>query len=57
VNKVINALDVLANCSGATYEYTEEQIEAMFAAIETAVTSAKKQFSPKQKDEKEQFTF
>ena len=57
VNKVINALDILANCSGATYEYTEEQVEAMFDAIEMAVITAKKQFQPKQKDEKNSFSF
>lgn len=57
VNKVINAIDVLANCSGATYEYSDEQVDAMFDAIEMAVVTAKKQFQPKQKDEKNQFTF
>ncbi len=57
VNKVINALDILANCSGATYDYTEEQVESMFVAIEAAVITAKKQFQPKQKDEKNQFAF
>lgn len=57
VNKVINAIDILANCSGATYEYTDEQVDAMFDAIEMAFVTAKKQFQPKQKDEKNQFTF
>lgn len=57
MNKVINALDILANCSGATYDYTEEQVEAMFDAIEMAVITAKKQFQPKTKDEKNQFMF
>lgn len=57
VNKVINALDILSNCAGATYEYTEEQVEAMFDAIEMACITAKRQFQPKQKDEKNHFAF
>ena len=57
VNSVINKLDILANCAGSSYEYNEEQIEAMFDAIRNAVDACYAQFQPKQKAEKERFTF
>lgn len=57
VNAVIQKLEILSNCSGNTYGYTEEQIEAMFDAIELAVANARKQFQPKQQKEKNQFSF
>ena len=57
VNAVIQKLEILSNCSGATYGYTEEQIEAMFDAIELAVVNCKKQFKPKTAKEKNQFSF
>ena len=57
VNAVIQKLEILSNCSGNTYGYTEEQIEAMFDAIELAVANARKQFQPKTAKEKNQFSF
>lgn len=57
VNGVIQKLEILSNCSGATYGYTEEQIDAMFDAIELAVANARKQFQPKTAKEKKQFSF
>ena len=48
VNGVIQKLEILSNCSGATYGYTEEQVDA----IELAVASARKQFQPKTAKEK-----
>lgn len=57
VNSVIDKLDILANCAGSAYEYNEEQIEAMFDAIRNAVDDCYSQFQPKQKSEKERFTF
>lgn len=53
VNGVIQKLEILSNCSGATYGYTEEQVDA----IELAVANARKQFQPKTAKEKNQFTF
>ena len=57
VNSVIDKLDILANCAGSAYEYNEEQIESMFDAIRNAVDACYSQFQPKQKAEKERFTF
>lgn len=57
VNGVIQKLEILSNCSGATYGYTEEQVDAMFDAIELAVASARKQFQPKTAKKKNQFSF
>lgn len=57
VNSVIDKLDILANCSGSAYEYNEEQIKSMFDAIRNAVDACYSQFQPKQKTEKERFTF
>lgn len=57
VNSVIDKLDILANCAGSAYEYNDEQIESMFDAIRNAVDACYSQFQPKQKTEKERFTF
>ena len=57
VNGVIQKLEILSNCSGATYGYTEEQVAAMFDAIELAVANARKQFKPKIEKEKNKFSF
>ena len=57
VNSVIDKLDILSNCAGSAYEYNEEQIESMFDAIRNAVDACYLQFQPKQKSEKERFTF
>ena len=57
VNSVIDKLDILSNCAGSAYEYNEEQIESMFDAIRNAVDACYAQFQPKQKAEKERFTF
>ena len=57
VNSVIDKLDILSNCASSNYEYTEEQVEAMFDAIRNAVDACYAQFQPKVKSEKEKFTF
>ena len=53
VTKVIKALDTLGNCSGSGYEYTEEQIEKMFNAIDEAVKETKAKFEKKKPASKE----
>lgn len=57
VNAIIDKLDILSNCSASNYEYTEEQVEAMFQAIRDAVDSCYNEFRPKVKSEKERFSF
>ena len=57
VNAIIDKLDILSNCSGSNYEYTEDQVETMFQAIRDAVDSCYNEFRPKVKTEKERFSF
>ena len=57
VNAIIDKLDILSNCSGSSYEYTEEQVETMFQAIRDAVDACYNEFRPKVKTEKERFSF
>ena len=48
MNKAIGRLEHLANKSA--YEYTAEQVEAMFGALENKVAAVKAKFSTKQQD-------
>ena len=45
-NKIINMLQLLGNCSNtSTYEYTPQDVDKIFAAIENGVRDAKRKFS------------
>ena len=57
VNAIIDKLDILSNCAGSNYEYTEEQVETMFQAIRDAVDACYNEFRPKVKTEKERLSF
>lgn len=57
VNAIIDKLDILSNCAGSNYEYTEEQVETMFQALRDAVDACYNEFRPKVKSEKERFSF
>lgn len=57
VNAIIDKLDILSNCAGSNYEYTEEQVETMFQALRDAMDACYNEFRPKVKSEKERFTF
>lgn len=57
VNKVINAIQVLSNCSGSAYGYTEDQVKNMFDAIQEALDNAQAQFQPKTAKAKNTFNF
>lgn len=57
VNAIIDKLDILSNCAGANYEYTEEQVETMFQALRDAMDDCYNEFRPKVKSEKERFSF
>lgn len=48
MNKAIGRLEHLANRSA--YEYTAEQVEAMFGALENKVADVKAKFSTKKQD-------
>lgn len=44
-NKIIDTLQLLGNCSNTSaYEYTQADVDQIFAAIENEVREAKKKF-------------
>ena len=52
VNKVIDAIGRLENLSNRTnYEYTQEQVEAMFSIMEKRLLEVKGRFAPKKEKE------
>lgn len=57
VNAIIDKLDILSNCAGSNYDYTEEQVETMFQALRDAMDACYDEFRPKVKSEKERFSF
>jgi hypothetical protein len=45
-NKIIDTLQLLGNCSNTSaYEYTQQDVDQIFSAIETEVREAKKKFA------------
>ncbi len=45
-NKIINMIQLLSNCSNKNiYDYTQQDIEKIFIAIETELKEAKKSFN------------
>lgn len=45
-NTVLHKLKVLSNCSNrSTYDYTEEEVSKIFAAIDKSVREAKAKFT------------
>lgn len=52
-NKILDMLDLLGNLSNTShYEYSEEQVENMFDAIQTELDEQKKRFTSKQSKRK-----
>lgn len=52
VNKVIDVIGRLENLSNRTnYEYTQEQVEAMFSIMEKRLQEVKSRFAPKKEKE------
>ena len=48
-NKIINMLDLLGNLSNkSAYEYSEEDVKAIFNAIDLALKNSKLKFNEKQ---------
>ena len=56
IDKVIHSLDILGNLAGSSYEYTPEQVEKMFAAIQTKMDSTKSRFEREKKTD-DKFSF
>lgn len=45
-NKIIDMLQLLGNCSNSsTYDYTQQDVDKIFSAIESEVREAKKKFN------------
>ncbi len=52
-NKIIDSIALLGNLSNTSYyEYTPEQIEAMFSAIQEELDTQKKRFGEKEPKKK-----
>lgn len=44
VNRACKAVSLLGNLAGSGYEYTAEQVEAMFGAVQDSLDTARAQF-------------
>lgn len=56
-NKIIDTLQLLGNCSNTSaYEYTQQDIDQIFNAIEAEVREAKKKFSKIESTKSTKFT-
>lgn len=56
VNKIIDMIGLLGNLSNSSfYEYTDEQIEAIFNAIESELEKQKQKFAKKKNGKKKRF--
>ena len=48
-NKIIDMIQLLGNCANTnTYEYTQQDVDQIFSAIETELREAKKKYHSKQ---------
>ena len=55
-NKIIDMIDLLGNLSNTSYyEYTDDQIETVFSAIESELRKVKKKFIKTGKSGKKRF--
>lgn len=51
LRKLLKQFDVLGNCANtATYEYSDAQLDKMFAAIDKSYNACKEAFRPQHKD-------
>ena len=56
-NKIICMLQLLGNCSNSSiYDYTSQDVEKIFSAIEAEVREAKKKFSKIESKKESRFT-
>lgn len=56
-NKIIDMLQLLGNCSNSNaYDYTEQDIDKIFNAIDTEVKEAKKKFGKLESKKNIRFT-
>ena len=50
VTKALNSIDLIGNLSGSGYEYTPEQIEAIFTALNEEMKLTYLKFQPKTRE-------
>ena len=56
-NKIIDMIKLLGNCSSlSTYEYTQQDVEKIFSAIEFELREAKKRFARSDASKSSKFT-
>jgi hypothetical protein len=56
-NRIIETLVLLGNCSNTgAYEYTQKDVDKIFAAIQEQVNNTKKRFTQKDSGRNEKFT-
>ena len=56
-NKILNMLQLLENCANTnTYDYTQKDVEKIFAAIESEVKETKKKFNKMENKKEDRFT-
>ena len=56
-NKIIDMLQLLGNCANTnTYEYTQEDVDKIFTAIQSQLNESKKAFQANKSTEKKKFT-
>jgi hypothetical protein len=56
-NKIIDMLQLLGNCSNSSaYDYTQQDVDKIFNAIESEVREAKKKFSKVDSKKSSRFT-
>lgn len=56
-NKIIDMIQLLGNCSNSSvYEYTQQDVDQIFSAIETEVREAKKKFAKSEPAKSSKFT-
>ncbi len=56
-NKIIDMLQLLGNCSNSSaYDYTQEDVDKIFSAIESEVKEARKKFNKIESRKSTRFT-
>lgn len=56
-NKIIDMLQLLGNCANtSTYEYTQDDVDKIFTAIQSQLNESKKAFQTSKKTEKKKFS-
>ena len=56
-NKIIDTLQLLGNCSNTSvYEYTQDEVEEIFQAIEQELREAKKKFTKVESEKTARFS-